>query len=129
MIKNSVGTKIVGDRVSLQQKGDITVNGAGHGVEVSGSKATINNQGKLTVKDQDSIGIAITGDDAQFTTVGEIDVSLNGTGVAISGDREQVNLSGDINIIQERDDSGTFEGRDGHQHNEQRQQHAVGGKH
>ncbi|MBW6097972.1 hypothetical protein HT118_05815 [Escherichia coli] len=44
MIKNSVGAKIVGDRVSLQQKGDITVNGAGHGVEVSGSKTTINNQ-------------------------------------------------------------------------------------
>ncbi|HAL6343637.1 TPA: autotransporter outer membrane beta-barrel domain-containing protein [Escherichia coli] len=111
--QNSVGTKIVGDRVSLQQKGDITVNGAGRGVEVSGSKATINNQGKLTVKDQDSIGIAIIGDDAQFTTVGEIDVSLNGTGVAISGDREQVNLSGDINIIQERDDSGTFQGGTG----------------
>ncbi|EOY8346793.1 autotransporter adhesin BigA [Escherichia albertii] len=111
--QNSVGTKIVGDRVSLQQKGDITVNGAGRGVEVSGSKATINNQGKLTVKDQYSIGIAITGDDAQFTTVGEIDVSLNGTGVAISGDREQVNLSGDINIIQERDDSGTFQGGTG----------------
>ncbi|WDB97814.1 autotransporter outer membrane beta-barrel domain-containing protein [Escherichia albertii] len=111
--QNSVGTKIVGDRVSLQQKGDITVNGAGHGVEVSGSKATINNQGKLTVEDQDSIGIAITGDDAQFTTVGEIDVSLNGTGVAISGDREQVNLSGDINVIQERDGSGTFQGGTG----------------
>ncbi|MCZ9117069.1 autotransporter outer membrane beta-barrel domain-containing protein [Escherichia albertii] len=111
--QNSVGTKIVGDRVSLQQKGDITVNGAGHGVEVSGSKATINNQGKLTVKDQDSIGIAITGDDAQFTTVGEIDVSLNGTGVAISGDREQVNLSGDINVIQARDGSGTFQGGTG----------------
>ncbi|MDD9763000.1 autotransporter outer membrane beta-barrel domain-containing protein [Escherichia albertii] len=111
--QNSVGTKIVGDRVSLQQKGDITVNDAGRGVEVSGSKATINNQGKLTVKDQDSIGIAITGDDAQFTTVGEIDVSLNGTGVAISGDREQVNLSGDINVIQERDGSGTFLGGTG----------------
>ncbi|END1883149.1 autotransporter adhesin BigA [Escherichia albertii] len=111
--QNSVGAKIVGDRVSLQQKGDITVNGAGHGVEVSGSKATINNQGKLTVKDQDSIGIAITGDDAQFTTVGEIDVSLNGTGVAISGDREQVNLSGDINVIQARDGSGTFQGGTG----------------
>ncbi|HBC0986860.1 TPA: autotransporter adhesin BigA [Escherichia coli] len=111
--QNSVGTKIVGDRVSLQQEGDITVNGAGRGVEVSGSKATINNQGKLTVKDQDSIGIAITGDDAQFTTVGEIDVSLNGTGVAISGDREQVNLSGDINVIQERDGSGTFQGGTG----------------
>ncbi|MCZ9150067.1 autotransporter outer membrane beta-barrel domain-containing protein [Escherichia albertii] len=111
--QNSVGTKIVGDRVSLQQKGDITVNGAGRGVEVSGSKATINNQGKLTVKDQYSIGIAITGDDAQFTTVGEIDVSLNGTGVAISGDREQVNLSGDINVIQERDGSGTFQGGTG----------------
>ncbi|HDJ8399956.1 TPA: autotransporter adhesin BigA [Escherichia coli] len=111
--QNSVGAKIVGDRVSLQQKGDITVNGAGHGVEVSGSKTTINNQGKLTVKDQDSIGIVITGDDAQFTTVGEIDVSLNGTGVAISGDREQVNLSGDINVIQERDGSGTFQGGTG----------------
>ncbi|EJB6713570.1 autotransporter adhesin BigA [Escherichia coli] len=111
--QNSVGTKIVGDRVSLQQKGDITVNGAGHGVEVSGSKSAINNQGKLTVKDQDSIGIAITGDDAQFTTEGEIDVSLNGTGVAISGDREQVNLSGDINVIQERDGSGTFQGGTG----------------
>ncbi|HGF5434140.1 TPA: autotransporter adhesin BigA [Escherichia coli] len=111
--QNSVGAKIVGDRVSLQQKGDITVNGAGHGVEVSGSKVTISNQGKLTVKDQDSIGIAITGDDAQFTTEGEIDVSLNGTGVAISGDREQVNLSGDINVIQERDGSGTFQGGTG----------------
>ncbi|EPB6543182.1 autotransporter adhesin BigA [Escherichia coli] len=111
--QNSVGAKIVGDRVSLQQKGDITVNGAGHGVEVSGSKVTISNQGKLTVKDQDSIGIAIIGDDAQFTTEGEIDVSLNGTGVAISGDREQVNLSGDINVIQERDGSGTFQGGTG----------------
>ncbi|HAX9288267.1 TPA: autotransporter adhesin BigA [Escherichia coli] len=111
--QNSVGAKIAGDRVSLQQKGDITVNGAGHGVEVSGSKAAISNQGKLTVKDQDSIGIAIIGDDAQFTTVGEIDVSLNGTGVAISGDREQVNLSGDINVIQERDGSGTFQGGTG----------------
>ncbi|HHR0142492.1 TPA: autotransporter adhesin BigA [Escherichia coli] len=111
--QNSVGAKIAGDRVSLQQKGDITVNGAGHGVEVSGSKAAISNQGKLSVKDQDSIGIAIIGDDAQFTTVGEIDVSLNGTGVAISGDREQVNLSGDINVIQERDGSGTFQGGTG----------------
>lgn len=59
--------------------------------------------------------------------MGEIDVSLNGTGVAISGDREQVNLSGDINVIQERDGSGTFPGRNGHQHNEQRQQYAVDG--
>ncbi|MCZ8775859.1 autotransporter adhesin BigA [Escherichia albertii] len=110
---HSTGVLLNGDRASFVNMGDITVNGAGHGVEVSGSKATINNQGKLTVKDQDSIGIAITGDDEQFTTVGEIDVSLNGTGVAISGDREQVNLSGDINVIQERDGSGTFQGGTG----------------
>ncbi|MDK6877162.1 hypothetical protein QP275_27965, partial [Escherichia coli] len=29
------------------------------------------------------------------------------------GDREQVNLSGDINVIQERDGSGTFQGGTG----------------
>ncbi|EYD86042.1 putative entS/YbdA MFS transporter [Escherichia coli 1-176-05_S3_C2] len=110
---SAVGTRVTGDDARVLQNGDLFVSGAAHGIDVSGDRAKISNTGKITVVDKNSNGIMIDGDDVQFTNVGEIDISKNGTGVAITGDREQVELRGDINVIQEKDESGLFQGATG----------------
>ncbi|UHR05164.1 autotransporter domain-containing protein [Escherichia coli] len=111
--KNTVGTRVMGDDVSVLQNGDLYVSGAAHGIDIQGTRAKISNTGKITVIDNDSVGVLIEGDDEQFGNIGEIDVSQNGTGISLIGDREQVSLYGDINVTQERDDSGNFQGATG----------------
>ena len=111
--KNTVGTRVMGDDVSVLQNGDLYVSGAAHGIDIKGKHAKISNTGKITVIDKDSVGVLIDGDDEQFGNIGEISVSQNATGVSLVGDRELVSLRGDMNVTHERDDSGNFQGATG----------------
>ncbi len=111
--KNTVGTRVMGDDVSILQNGDLYVSGSSHGIDIKGKNSKIGNTGKITVIDKDSVGVLIEGDDEQFGNIGELNVSQNAIGVSLVGDRELVSLRGDINVTHERDDSGNFQGATG----------------
>nr|WP_215196160.1 hypothetical protein [Escherichia coli] len=41
------------------QDGDLDVSGGGHGIDITGDSATVDNKGTMTVTDPESIGIQI----------------------------------------------------------------------
>ncbi|MCP3576151.1 hypothetical protein, partial [Escherichia coli] len=52
----------------VNQDGELDVSGGGHGIDITGDSATVDNKGGMTVTDPDSIGIQIDGDKGLSTT-------------------------------------------------------------
>ncbi|MFL7133268.1 hypothetical protein IXY04_14310, partial [Escherichia coli] len=53
-----------GNNGKVIQDGDLDVSGGGHGIDITGDSATVDNKGTMTVTDPESIGIQIDGDKA-----------------------------------------------------------------
>ena len=59
--QGSTGTEIAGNNAVVNQDGTLDVSGGGHGIDITGDSATVDNKGGMTVTDPDSIGIQIDG--------------------------------------------------------------------
>nr|WP_185169006.1 hypothetical protein [Escherichia coli] len=66
--QGSTGTEIAGNNAVVNQDGTLDVSGGGHGIDITGDSATVDNKGGMTVTDPDSIGILIDGDKAIVNT-------------------------------------------------------------
>ncbi|WP_423766156.1 hypothetical protein, partial [Escherichia coli] len=55
----TTGTEIAGNNAVVNQDGELDVSGGGHGIDITGDSATVDNKGGMTVTDPDSIGIQI----------------------------------------------------------------------
>ncbi|MEN1536859.1 hypothetical protein, partial [Pseudomonas aeruginosa] len=66
----------------------------GHGIDITGDSATVDNKGGMTVTDPDSIGILIDGDKAIVNNDGDNAISNGGTGTQINGDDATANNNG-----------------------------------
>ncbi|MCV1115822.1 hypothetical protein MLK34_026170, partial [Escherichia coli] len=73
--------------------GDLDVSGGGHGIDITGDSATVDNKGTMTVTDPESIGIQIDGDKAVVNNEGDSSISNGGTGTQINGDDATANNS------------------------------------
>ncbi|MCU7231432.1 hypothetical protein NR514_27335, partial [Escherichia coli] len=71
--------------------GDLDVSGGGHGIDITGDSATVDNKGTMTVTDPESIGIQIDGDKAVVNNEGESTITNGGTGTQINGDDATAN--------------------------------------
>ncbi|MBA1774487.1 hypothetical protein, partial [Escherichia coli] len=69
--KDSTGTEINGNNGKVIQDGDLDVSGGGHGIDISGDNAAVDNKGNMTVTDADSIGVLINGDNATLANTGD----------------------------------------------------------
>ncbi|HAG9659888.1 TPA: hypothetical protein L2W10_004855, partial [Escherichia coli O25b:H4-ST131] len=96
--KDSTGTEIAGNNAVVNQDGTLDVSGGGHGIDitgdsatvdnaisnggtgtqVNGDEATVNNNGKTTVDGQGSTGTEIAGNNAVVNQDGTLDVSGGG---------------------------------------------------
>ena len=70
----------------MNQDGELDVSGGGHGIDITGDSATVDNKGGMTVTDPDSIGIQIDGDKAVVNNDGDNTILDGGTGTRITGD-------------------------------------------
>ncbi|WP_332115296.1 hypothetical protein, partial [Escherichia coli] len=52
--KDSTGTEINGNNGKVIQDGDLDVSGGGHGIDITGDSATVDNKGTITVTDPES---------------------------------------------------------------------------
>ncbi|HGW7788763.1 TPA: hypothetical protein ACNRJD_005248, partial [Escherichia coli] len=75
----------------VNQDGTLDVSGGGHGIDITGDSATVDNKGGMTVTDPDSIGILIDGDKAIVNNDGDNAISNGGTGTQINGDDATAN--------------------------------------
>ncbi|MBB8466812.1 hypothetical protein HEK60_026110, partial [Escherichia coli] len=73
------------------QDGELDVSGGGHGIDITGDSATVDNKGGMTVTDPDSIGIQIDGDKAVVNNDGDNTILDGGTGTRITGDDATAN--------------------------------------
>ncbi len=78
----------------MNQDGELDVSGGGHGIDITGDSATVDNKGGMTVADADSIGIQIDGDKAVVNNDGDNAISNGGTGTQVNGDEATVNNMG-----------------------------------
>ena len=88
------------------QDGDLDVSGGGHGIDITGDSATVDNKGTMTVTDPESIGIQIDGDKAVVNNEGESTITNGGTGTQINGDDATANNSGKT-TVDGKDSTGT----------------------
>ena len=82
----------------VNQDGTLDVSGGGHGIDITGDSATVDNKGGMTVTDPDSIGILIDGDKAIVNNDGDNAISNGGTGTQINGDEATVNNNGKTTV-------------------------------
>ncbi|WP_157942688.1 hypothetical protein, partial [Escherichia coli] len=82
----------------VNQDGELDVSGGGHGIDITGDSATVDNKGGMTVTDPDSIGIQIDGDKAVVNNDGDSAISNGGTGTQINGDEATVNNNGNTTV-------------------------------
>ncbi len=82
------------------------MSGGGHGIDITGDSATVDNKGGMTVADADSIGIQIDGDKAVVNNDGDNAISNGGTGTQVNGDEATVNNNGNT-TVDGRDSTGT----------------------
>ncbi|HCN9137922.1 TPA: autotransporter domain-containing protein [Escherichia coli] len=99
----SMGIQIDGDKAIVNngkviQDGDLDVSGGGHGIDISGDNAAVDNKGNMTVTDADSIGVLINGDNATLANTGDVDVSNSATGFAITSDEGKISLAGSMQV-------------------------------
>ena len=80
------------------QDGDLDVSGGGHGIDITGDSATVDNKGTMTVTDPESIGIQIDGDKAVVNNEGESTITNGGTGTQINGDDATANNTGKTTV-------------------------------
>ncbi|MEC6729991.1 hypothetical protein, partial [Escherichia coli] len=80
------------------QDGDLDVSGGGHGIDITGDSATVDNKGTMTVTDPESIGIQIDGDKAVVNNEGESTITNGGTGTQINGDDATANNNGKTTV-------------------------------
>ncbi len=66
----------------------------GHGIDITGDSATVDNKGGMTVTDPDSIGIQIDGDKAVVNNDGDNAISNGGTGKAVRLPATQATVDG-----------------------------------
>ncbi|HAW7809825.1 TPA: EntS/YbdA MFS transporter, partial [Escherichia coli] len=92
--QGSTGTEIAGNNAVVNQDGELDVSGGGHGIDITGDSATVDNKGGMTVTDPDSIGIQIDGDKAVVNNDGDNAISNGGTGTQVNGDEATVNNNG-----------------------------------
>ncbi|HBC7148115.1 TPA: EntS/YbdA MFS transporter, partial [Escherichia coli] len=52
--KGTTGTEIAGNNAVVNQDGELDVSGGGHGIDITGDSATVDNKGGMTVTDPDS---------------------------------------------------------------------------
>ncbi|HEL5839901.1 TPA: EntS/YbdA MFS transporter, partial [Escherichia coli] len=78
----------------------------GHGIDITGDSATVDNKGGMTVTDPDSIGIQIDGDKAVVNNDGDNAISNGGTGTQVNGDEATVNNNGST-TVDGKDSTGT----------------------
>ncbi|ELO3139201.1 EntS/YbdA MFS transporter, partial [Escherichia coli] len=102
----STGTEIAGNNAVVNQDGELDVSGGGHGIDITGDSATVDNKGGMTVTDPDSIGIQIDGDKAVVNNDGDSAISNGGTGTQVNGDEATVNNNGNT-TVDGRDSTGT----------------------
>ncbi|MDN0895597.1 hypothetical protein FCX28_28255, partial [Escherichia coli] len=88
------------------QDGELDVSGGGHGIDITGDSATVDNKGGMTVADADSIGIQIDGDKAVVNNDGDSAISNGGTGTQVNGDEATVNNNGNT-TVDGKDSTGT----------------------
>ena len=81
-----------------KRQGELDVSGGGHGIDITGDSATVDNKGGMTVTDPDSIGIQIDGDKAVVNNDGGSAISNGGTGTQINGDEATVNNNGNTTV-------------------------------
>ncbi|EKK2478732.1 autotransporter domain-containing protein, partial [Escherichia coli] len=86
--------------------GELDVSGGGHGIDITGDSATVDNKGGMTVTDPDSIGIQIDGDKAVVNNDGDSAISNGGTGTQVNGDEATVNNNGNT-TVDGKDSTGT----------------------
>ncbi|MFX2784123.1 EntS/YbdA MFS transporter, partial [Escherichia coli] len=84
----------------------LDVSGGGHGIDITGDSATVDNKGGMTVTDPDSIGIQIDGDKAVVNNDGDNAISNGGTGTQVNGDEATVNNNGST-TVDGKDSTGT----------------------
>ncbi|OPI60707.1 hypothetical protein BFQ23_25260 [Escherichia coli] len=77
----------------VNQDGELDVSGGGHGIDITGDSATVDNKGGMTVTDPDSIGIQIDGDKAVVNNDGDSAISNGGTGTQVNGVYSSVSAS------------------------------------
>ncbi len=94
----------------MNQDGTLDVSGGGHGIDITGDSATVDNKGGMTVTDPDSIGILMTvtdpdsigilidGDKAIVNNDGDNAISNGGTGTQVNGDEATVNNNGKTTV-------------------------------
>ncbi|PNR19895.1 hypothetical protein BA882_07355 [Escherichia coli] len=70
-----LSTEIAGNNAVVNQDGELDVSGGGHGIDITGDSATVDNKGGMTVADADSIGIQIDGDKAVVNNDGDNAIS------------------------------------------------------
>ncbi|HBC8893320.1 TPA: EntS/YbdA MFS transporter, partial [Escherichia coli] len=85
---------------------ELDVSGGGHGIDITGDSATVDNKGGMTVTDPDSIGIQIDGDKAVVNNDGDNAISNGGTGTQVNGDEATVNNNGST-TVDGKDSTGT----------------------
>ncbi len=90
----------------MNQDGELDVSGGGHGIDITGDSATVDNKGGMTVTDPDSIGIQIDGDKAVVNNDGDNAISNGGTGTQVNGDEATVNNNGST-TVDGKDSTGT----------------------
>ncbi len=90
----------------VNQDGELDVSGGGHGIDITGDSATVDNKGGMTVTDPDSIGIQIDGDKAVVNNDGDNAISNGGTGTQVNGDEATVNNNGST-TVDGKDSTGT----------------------
>ncbi|HFG3753315.1 TPA: EntS/YbdA MFS transporter, partial [Escherichia coli] len=100
------GTEIAGNNAVVNQDGELDVSGGGHGIDITGDSATVDNKGGMTVADADSIGIQIDGDKAVVNNDGDNAISNGGTGTQVNGDEAIVNNNGNT-TVDGKDSTGT----------------------
>ncbi|MGC6643400.1 hypothetical protein ACP0G5_27590, partial [Escherichia coli] len=79
------GTDINGNNAQVIQDVDLDVSGGGHGSDLTGDSATVDNKGTMTVTDPESMGIQIDGDKAIVNNEGESTITNGGTGTQSNG--------------------------------------------
>ncbi len=82
------------------------MSGGGHGIDITGDSATVDNKGGMTVTDPDSIGIQIDGDKAVVNNDGDNAISNGGTGTQVNGDEATVNNNSST-TVDGKDSTGT----------------------
>ncbi|WP_213209207.1 EntS/YbdA MFS transporter [Escherichia coli] len=116
--QGSTGTEIAGNNAVVNQDGTLDVSGGGHGIDitgdsatvdnaisnggtgtqVNGDEATVNNNGNTTVDGQGSTGTEIAGNNAVVNQDGTLDVSGGGHGIDITGDSAKVDNKGGMTV-------------------------------